>query len=46
MHIYTSNVIYRNRTAFYFFKSYLNGVLCNNVSQFILTCWTYLEVFS
>ena len=43
MHIYTSNLIYRNRTACYFFKSYLNGLFCDNANQLILTCWTHLE---
>ena len=47
VHIYTSNLIYRNRTTFYIFKSYLNGAFCDNANQFILTCWTHLEeVFS
>ena len=47
VHIYASNLIYRNRATFYFFKSYLNGVFCDNANQFILTCWTHLvEVFS
>ena len=39
--MYTSNLIYRNRTTFYFFKSYLNGVFCDNANQIILTCWIH-----
>ena len=46
--MYTSNLIYRNRTTFYFFKLYLNSVFCDNANQIILTCWTHSEeeVFS
>ena len=46
-HIYTSNFVCRDRTAFFFFnffKSYLNDVFCNNINQFILTCWTHFDL--
>ena len=43
MYIYISNFVYRNRTEFYFCKSYLNDAFCENVNQLILICWTHLE---
>ena len=41
--IYTSNFVYRNRTTFYFFKSYFNGASYDNANQFNLTCWSHIE---